>query len=181
MSSDPAASRSGPHGLRASVPGRLNPVLLKEIRAVASEPVVLAPQDQAAEQANTNWFGAPLHERIGLSADEVVAVFEETAAALRDQVTGAGHRGTATFYVWHDTAAGQLRCSTCTRKPADLDFTVPYEVTDDLHAIVMEFIEDRAPGSIAWGELEPVPYPQRASPEPPTLAVWAYDLTPFGR
>lgn len=153
-------------------------VLLKDIRAIVSEPLVLSPDDPSAENANMNWFGAPPHERISLSADEVVATFEETASALRAQV--AGHRGSATFYVWHDAVAGQLRCSAGTCKPSDLPFDMPYQVTDDLRSIVVEFLEDRAPGSIVWGELEPVPYPEEAE-ERNGLAVWAFDLTPFGR
>lgn len=152
--------------------------MLKDIRALADESMVLTPEDQDAEHANTNWFGAPPHERMGMSADEVVTAFEETAIALREQVAASGHRGTATFYVWHDPVAGQLRCSACTRKPSDLVFPEPYQVTDDLHAIVVEFLADRAPGSIQWGALEPVPYPEA---EPAAMAVWAFDMTPFGR
>ncbi|AEV82188.1 hypothetical protein ACWT_1172 [Actinoplanes sp. SE50] len=153
--------------------------MLKDIRAVAEETMVLTPEDQDAEYVNTTWFGAPPHERMGMSPDEVVTAFEETAAALREQVAGSGHRGTATFFVWHDPEAGQLRCSVSTRKPGDLVFPVTYQVTDDLHAIVVEFLVDRAPGSIQWGALEPVPYPEEAGPA--ALAVWAFDLTPFGR
>jgi hypothetical protein len=156
-------------------------VLLKDIRAIATETMVLSPGDQPAENANTSWFGAPPHERMGLSADEVVTAFEETAAGLRKRVADLGHRGTATFYVWHDAVAGQLRCSAGTCKPSDLPFTSGYQITDDLRAIVVEFLEDRAPGSIAWGELEPVPYPDDNENEPSTQAVWAFDLTPFGR
>jgi hypothetical protein len=151
-------------------------VLLKEIRAIAGETLVLSPHDQAAEHANTNWFGAPPHERMGLSADEVVAAFEETAGLLRDQLTAGGHAGPATFYVWHDQQAGQLRCSirSCVRD--ELPFTEPYRVTRDLHAIVVEFLEDRAPGAIAWGELEPVPFPREPEPETAGFPVWACDL-----
>ena len=155
-------------------------MLLKEIRAIVTETVVLAPEDPAAENANTNWFGAPPHERMGLSADEVVATIEETAAVLREQVAASGHRGSATFYVWHDSVAGQLRCSAGTCKPNDLPFEVAYQVTEDLRSIVVEFLEDRAPGSIIWGELEPVPFPDDTV-EDPGLAVWAFDLTPSGR
>lgn len=150
-------------------------MLLKEIRALVSETMVLSPEDQAAEDANTNWFGAPPHERLGLSADEVVTAFEEIATMLRNRVADAGHRGTATFYVWHDAVAGQLRCSARTRKPSDLPFDCDYQITEDLRAIVVEFLQDRAPGSIAWGELEPVPYPEDETE--PALAVWAFDLT----
>jgi hypothetical protein len=156
-------------------------VLLKDIRAIVTETVVLSPEDQSAEDANTIWLSAPPHERMGLSADEVVTAFEETASVLRDQVAGAGHQGTATFYVWHDAIAGQLRCSTGTCKPSDLPFTAEYQVTSDLRAIVVEFLEDRAPGAIVWGQLEPVPFPDDIDDEAPVLAVWAFDLTPFGR
>ena len=131
-------------------------MLLKEIRAIAGEAVVLSPHDRAAEDANTSWFGAPPHERMGLSADEVVAAFEETADSLRDQVAEDDHRGPATFYVWHDGLAGQLRCSVSSATQDELPFSCDYRVTPDLHAIVVEFLQDRAPGAIVWGSLEPV-------------------------
>jgi hypothetical protein len=153
-------------------------VLLKEIRAIAGETVVLSPHDQAAEHVNTSWFGAPPHERMGLSAEEVVAAFEETAELLRDQVTAAGHGGAATFYVWHDQQAGQLRCSTRSCRPDELPFTEPYRLTKDLHAIVVEFLQDRAPGAIAWGELEPIPIPEEPGPVAGEFPVWACDLRP---
>jgi hypothetical protein len=152
-------------------------VLLKEIRAIAGEAVVLSPQDRAAEDANTTWFGAPPHERMGLSPEEVVAAFEEAADALRDKVTATGHPGPATFYVWHDGRAGQLRCSISSALHDDLPFGEAYQVTDDLHAIVREFLMDRAPGAINWGSLDPIPYPED-EPQPTTesVSVWACDL-----
>ena len=102
-------------------------VLLKEIRAIAGETLVLSPHDPAAEHANTSWFGAPPHERMGLSADEVVTAFEETADLLRNQVADVGHDGPATFYVWHDQTAGQLRCSTgtCGRENLPFGYALP--------------------------------------------------------
>jgi hypothetical protein len=151
-------------------------VLLKEIRAIAGEALVLSPEDRAAEDANTTWFGAPPHERMGMSAEEVVAAFEETVEALRDQVLGAGHPGPVTFYVWHDLQAGQLRCSTGSCPPDRLPFSGPYRPTGDLHPIVTEFLEDRAPGAIVWGELEPIPIPESGAVELPEFAVWVCHL-----
>ena len=148
-------------------------MLLKEIRAIAGEALVLAPDDKDAENANTSWLGAPPHERMGLSADEVVAALEETAALLRDQVTATTHDGPATFYVWHDLQAGQLRCSTRSCRPDELPFDEGYTTTTDLHKIVVEFLEDRAPGAIVWGQLEPVPVPEAVDPDFP---VWVCDL-----
>jgi hypothetical protein len=153
-------------------------VLLKEIRAIAGETLVLSPHDQDAEHANTSWFGAPPHERLGLSADEVVTAFEETAELLRDQVASMAYPGPATFYVWHDTDAGQLRCSTRSCGQGDLPFTLPYRVTSDLHAIVTEFLVDRAPGAIAWGEMEPVPFSPDAVVVSEECPVWVVELRP---
>jgi hypothetical protein len=154
-------------------------VLLKEIRAIAGETLVLAPHDQDAETVNTSWFGAPPHERMGLTADEVVAAFEETAELLREQVASLRHDGQATFYVWHDPQAGQLRCSTGSCGHDDLPFGGKYRTTRDLQSIVTEFLEDRAPGAIAWGQLEPVPFPyeEPADDDDPEFAVWVCDLS----
>lgn len=155
-------------------------MLLKEIRAIAGETLVISPHDLAAEDANTSWFGAPPHERMGLSADEVVSAFEETVELLRDQITDIGHDGPVTFYVWHDGRAGQLRCSARSRGRRDLPFDERYRPTDDLRAIVVEFLEDRAPGAIVWGQLDPVPLPDDGGreEETPEFPVWVCDLRP---
>jgi len=167
-----------PVGPEWAATGRLGCVLLKEIRAIAGETLVLAPQDQDTETANTSWFGAPPHERMGLTAEEVVNAFEETVLLLRDQVVAMSHAGPATFYVWHDLRAGQLRCSTASRRRDELPFTEKYQATDDLRPIVVEFLEDRAPGAIVWGEFDPVPLPEGPEPEVRAISVWVFDLRP---
>ena len=154
---------------------------MKEIRAIAGEAVVLSPQDRAAEDANTSWFGAPPHERMALTADEVVGAFEEAVETLRDQVAAAGFPGPATFYVWHDGEAGQLRCSVSSASHDDLPFNVDYQVTADLHPIVQEFLLDRAPGAIAWGSLEPVPFLGSEQVAGDSVEVWACDLCQAAR
>ena len=154
-------------------------MLLKEIRAIAGETLVVSPHDLAAEDANTSWFGAPPHERMGLTADEVVTAFEETIELLREQVTAMDDWGPVTFYVWHDGIAGQLRCSVRSCERDGLPFTGRYKLTDDLHSIVVEFLEDRAPGAIVWGQLEPVPFPDGPDDdvqEAPEFPVWVCDL-----
>jgi hypothetical protein len=153
-------------------------VLLKEIRAIAGETLVLSPHDPAAEDVNTSWFGAPPHERMGLSAEEVVSAFEETAELLRDQVAALKHGGPATFYVWHDQEAGQLRCSTGSCHQNALPFSGGYLLTSDLKGIVVEFLEDRAPGAIVWGQLEPIPFPDSPQPGAGEVSVWVCDLRP---
>jgi hypothetical protein len=153
-------------------------VLLKEIRAIAGEALVLAPNDPPAENVNTSWFSAPPHERMGLSAEEVVSAFEETAELLRDQVAALKHLGPVTFYVWHHQEAGQLRCSTGSCHQNALPFGGAYHATSDLQSIVAEFLEDRAPGAIAWGQLDPVPFPNSPEPARAEIPVWVCDLRP---
>jgi len=130
-------------------------VLLQEILRVADEPLVLAPADRDAEYANTWWLGAEPHERLGVSVAEVVAAFEEVAGLVGARVRALGHRGTATFYVWHDQQAGQLRCSTSSLGPDDLPFDGEFRATGKLDGIVAEFLGDGEPGFVRFGGFGP--------------------------
>jgi hypothetical protein len=151
-------------------------VLLLGIRAVGDEPLVLSPSDPEAESANTCWFGASPHERLGASIEEVVAAFEEAAARIRAQVAELGHQGTATFYVWHDEQAGQLRCSTGSRPPERLPFGNEYRPTGDLRSIVAGFLADGEPGFVRFTDLKPVTEDASTGAYPP-IAVWTFDVT----
>ncbi|MER6251536.1 hypothetical protein ABT224_09195 [Streptomyces sp. NPDC001584] len=95
-----------------------------------------------------------------------------------------GHRGVATFYAWHDAQAGQLRCSTGSVPPDALPFGGLYAASDDLDAIVAEFLTDESPGSVLWSDLEDPQDPQdvenraeqaETEPEIP-LSVWVSDV-----
>jgi hypothetical protein len=150
-------------------------VLLKEIRAICAEPPVFVPGDVEAEGANTCWLGASPHERLGLSVGEVTAAFVETAELLRARVRETGYRGTATFYVWHDQQAGQLRCSTASRLPADLPFGGGYFPTHDLGTIVTEFLNDGEPGFVRFADLRPAD--DGVEPTLRPYPVWTYDVS----
>src|SRR5690348_6943348 len=136
--------------------GQTEPVLLKTIQEIAEDSVTLVPDDQGAEFANTHWLAATTDDRSTLSVSQVVAAFQETARALQHQVRAAGFDGTATFYVWHDEQAGQLRYSVSSRTRDNLPFRGNYRPTDDLGTIVASFLSDDAPGLVAWKDLEPV-------------------------
>jgi hypothetical protein len=131
--------------------GHTGRVLLQGIRDVGDEPVVLSPADPEAESVNTYWLGASPHERLGVSVEEVVIAFEEAADRIRSRVREAGHRGRATFYVWHDREAGQLRCSTGTRPP----FGRGYAPIVELGPIVADFLGDGEPGFVRPLSLTP--------------------------
>ncbi|MFD5415689.1 hypothetical protein [Streptomyces nojiriensis] len=116
--------------------------------------------------------------RASSSVTEVVAAFHRTAAAIRGRVRGMGHRGAATFYVWHDAQAGQLRCSTGSVPPEALPFGGPYTASDDLDAIVAEYLADESPGFVLWSDLEDVDHrAEQAGTEPEIpLSVWVSDV-----
>ncbi|MFD4483512.1 hypothetical protein ACFWPU_46540, partial [Streptomyces sp. NPDC058471] len=130
-------------------------VLLTWIAEVADEPLVLEPTDRRVEWETNTWsLGAADEDRTSLSVAEVVAAFERTAAAIRERIGNLGFSGVATFYVWHDKQAGQLRCSTGSVSPDALPFSGTYVASDDLGPVVENFLADSEPGSITWLDLD---------------------------
>ncbi|MFE9169883.1 hypothetical protein ACFYNZ_10220 [Streptomyces kebangsaanensis] len=148
-------------------------VLLTWIAEVADEPLVLEPADRRVEWETNTWsLGAADEDRSSLSATEVVAAFERTASAIRERIRGLGLPGAATFYVWHDEQAGQLRCSTGSVPPDALPFSGTYVASDDLGPIVEGFLADSEPGFIGWSDLKDV---QSHSEQTKTKS----EITPF--
>ncbi|WP_405697706.1 hypothetical protein [Streptomyces sp. NBC_01185] len=124
---------------------------------MADEPLVLEPADRRVEWETHTWsLGAADEDRGSLSAAEVVVAFEWTAAAMEERILGLNFSGAATFYVWHDEQARQLRCSTGSVPPDALPFGGTYVASDDLGPIVEGFLAASEPGSIAWSGLEDV-------------------------
>jgi hypothetical protein len=123
------------------------------IAEVAEEPLVLEPGDRRLEWETNTWsLTAHDEDRRSLSVGDVVAAFERTASVIRDRVHGLGFAGTATFYVWHDRQAGQLRCSTGSVPAHALPFGTPFVPSDDLGRVVEGYLADIATGVIAGSD-----------------------------
>jgi len=150
-------------------------MLLTWIAEVADEPLVLEPTDRRVEwETNTWWLGAEDEDWGALSVSEVVAAFERTAEGVRLRIREMGFVGVATFYVWHDEQAGQLRCSTGSVGADQLPFSGAYVPSADLGLVVEGFLSDREPGVVACGDPEDVNDQSAAAPEPEVapFPVW---------
>ncbi|MFE4703623.1 hypothetical protein ACFRIC_41915 [Streptomyces sp. NPDC056738] len=151
-------------------------VLLTWIAEVADEPLVLEPADRRVEWETNTWsLGAADEDRGSLSVAEVVAAFERTAAAIRERIRVLGFSGVATFYVWHDAQAGQLRCSTGSVPPDALPFGGSYAPSGDLGPVIEGFLADSEPGFIAWPDLDDaqnLSEQTETGPEDTPFAVW---------
>lgn len=121
-------------------------MLLTWIAEVADEALVLEPADRRRErETNTWWLGVDDEERRALSVSEVVAAFEGVVAALRVRIRALGFTGAATFYVWHDEQAGQLRCSVGSVTRRELPFAAAHLPTAELEPIVEGFLAGEGP------------------------------------
>ncbi|MEW1861984.1 hypothetical protein AB0399_16695 [Streptomyces sp. NPDC088194] len=138
------------------------------------------PTDRQVErETNTWWLGANAEDRKSLSVAEVAAAFESTAAALRGRVRRMGVSGPATFYVWHDKMAGQLRCSTGSVLPDELPFGGAYVPSEDLGPVIEEFLSDGSPGVVSLSDLDTARGSSARTgtgPEAGPLRVWVSSI-----
>ncbi|MGW6934412.1 hypothetical protein ACWGE0_30440 [Lentzea sp. NPDC054927] len=117
-----------------------------------AEGPLLLNGDMSEEAAENTWsLGVGVDD--SLVAADVVAAFEKTARLLGERVAATGK--TATFYVWHDQQAGQLRCSTTSLPLDGLPFGAKVDPAVPLTSIVEGFLTDPG-GSGAWDELHEV-------------------------
>jgi hypothetical protein len=154
-------------------------MLLRWIREVADEPLTIDPTARGVEARENTWsLSASIDERGSLSAHEVAAGFQECASILRERVRSLGYDGPATFYVWHDRQAGQLRCSTTSLPRDQLPFQARVEFDVSLVVIAEEFLKDTNPGHVSWQELRPASEydADEAQPEVFVVRVWTVEI-----
>ncbi|ROR46649.1 hypothetical protein [Kitasatospora cineracea] len=152
-------------------------MLLTWIAEVADEPLALEPTDRRVEwETNTWWLGAEDAERRALSVPEVVSAFERTAEGIRLRIRATGFAGVATFYVWHDEQASQLRCSTGSVAADELPFGGAYVPSGELGAVIAGFLADRGPGAAARSDREEAH--ARSGPEVAPFPVWVCGVGP---
>ncbi|MEU0181977.1 hypothetical protein ABZ312_12410 [Streptomyces sp. NPDC006207] len=151
-------------------------MLLTSIAEMADEPLLLEPADRRVEWETNTWcLSAEVDDRRSVSVAEVVDAFERTAEGIRRRVHATGFAGAATFYVWHDEQAGQLRCSTGSVAADELPFGGAYAPSGDLESIVKDFLNDPEPGLVAWPDLDVVgdrSEPPSREGEAAPLPVW---------
>lgn len=154
-------------------------MLTKWIREVAHEPLLIDPTARDAEQRENTWrLSRSVDDPASLSARDVVAAFEECAAVLRARIKSLGYGGSATFYVWHDEQAGQLRCSTTTWPREQLPFGAEVELNVTLEEIVQGFLDDTNPGQLVREGFEEVSDndSEELQAADVTLCVWTAEV-----
>ena len=121
---------------------------------------------------------------LSFSADKLPSTADLTrfiAAAVdvrRAQVESVGMKP-ATFYLWHDEQAGQLRFSVARCLPDSLPFQCALAPVDVANEIVGDYLTSgRLDGLIPWSELAPIGVNELETDhdQPYRLRVWALRL-----
>jgi len=106
--------------------------------------------------------------------------FIDAAVELRKAQAESIGMKPATFYLWHDEKAGQLRFSVARCLPDSLPFRCAVAPADAANEIIGNYLaSNRVDGVIPWSELEPigVDEPETNKAQPYSLRVWARRLT----
>jgi hypothetical protein len=115
----------------------------------------------------------------GLPSEAELTRFVEAAVDLRKRQVESMGAKPATFYLWHDEQAGQLRFSVARCLPDSLPFRCPVTRADAANEVIRDFLTSgRSNGLVAWSELEPVAFDtsQAGDEEPHRQRVWALRL-----
>ena len=108
--------------------------------------------------------------------------FISSALELRRAQAKAFEGVSATFYLWHDEPAGQMRFSVARCLPGSLPFRRPLTSATMMDEIIDKFLASaRVDGVIPWREFEEAEYVEDATkselePELSSLLVWARQL-----
>ena len=121
---------------------------------------------------------------LSFSADKLPSTgdltrFIEAAVDVRRAQAESLASKPATFYLWHDEQAGQLRFSVARCLPESLPFRCALAPADAATEIIGDYLtSSRVDGLIPWSELEPIGFdePDTNQDQPYVLRVWALQL-----
>jgi hypothetical protein len=112
------------------------------------------------------------------SAADLTRFIEAAVDVRRAQAESIGMKP-ATFYLWNDEQAGQLRFSVARCLPDSLPFRCAVAPADAASEIIGGYLaSSRVDGLIPWSELDPigVDEPETNRDQPYRLRVWALRL-----
>jgi hypothetical protein len=135
------------------------------------------PDGAGAGAAENLWSLSFSADNLPSMAD-LTRFIEAAVNVRRDQAQSIGMKP-ATFYVWNDEQAGQLRFSVARCLPDSLPFRCAVAPADAANEIIGGYLaSSRGEGVIRWSELEPigVDEPETNRDQSYRLRVWALQL-----
>jgi hypothetical protein len=132
--------------------------------------------DGAGAGATENLWTLPFSADKLPSKADLTAFIDAAVELRRAQAESIGMKP-ATFYLWHDEQAGQLRFSVARCLPDSLPFRCAVAPADAANEIIGNYLASNR--VIPWSELESigVDEPETNKAQPYSLRVWARQLT----
>jgi hypothetical protein len=148
--------------------------ILQQLVELEGESPVLSTE---TVEARENTWSVRRADEDPSSVASVDAALRSLAEAWADRLQKHRAHGDATFYVWYDAQAGELRVSLSSQRASALPFGATVRLLSDPRPILDEFLNDSSPGAIPWTDLMPAqPSDVDEMADLGTLAVWAKEL-----
>jgi len=149
-------------------------VILGRIRSLIRERI--SADSGPSQPSDNQWaVSATEDECQGATPEDVASAYEEVAVAwTRELKTAAPHKP-ATFYLWFDEQASQLRCSAIQSTADRLPFRCQIRNLPSPVDIARAYLQSSYKEGIPFSDLKPVRPVAPAEPEMPfVLDVWSF-------